>query len=599
MKSVFIVLAMLMSFCVQAQSDGQNLARQYLQNGETEKAAIIYQNLFKQNNEPFFQEYFNCLIQLKQFSDAEVVAKKMIRKYPENVSYQLALGNVYREQGNQARAEALDDQILKALPSDPQKILEAATLVYATERTDFAIKIFLQGRKILKDEHLFSYQLISLYRIKKNKFLMTDEYLNLLQVNPEYLEQAQNHISALFDGAEDYEKLKNALLKLIQKHPQQIAYTELLIWQYLQQNEYDLSLNQAIALNRRLHENGSRIFQLCQTIVANEAYDTAIRGYEYLISKDKSADIFIPAKIELINTKNLKIISGNYVQNDLLSLVKDYYHLLDEFGRNSNTVFAIQKLARLEAFKLHHLAEAEKLLEEAINIKNIRPVVLAACKMDLGDVYLLDNQPWEATLLFSQVEKDMPNTVVGQEARFRNAQLAYYTGDFVWAKAQLDILKAATSQLIANDALNLSLLISDNITFDTTGNALKMYARADLLLFKEQYKQALITLDSIENNFPGNSLSDDVYMAKAKIYIQERNYNRAMENLQKISAEYADGLWADDALFMMADLYENRLLDESKAAAFYRKIITDYPGSLWLNEARKRFRHLRGDNVAE
>ena len=208
---------------------------------------------------------------------------------------------------------------------------------------------------------------------------------------------------------------------------------------------------------------------------------------------------------------------------------------------------------------------------------------------------LLNNRPWDATLLYSQVEDDYPNSAVGQDARYRNAKLAYYTGDFNWAKRQLDVLKAATSQLIANDALNLSLLISDNVSADTSGAALKMYARADLLIFAEEPAKALKTLDSIDKKFPRNSLTDDILMAKARLLIQQKEYAGAVPLLKEIANEHSFDLWADDAVFMLGDIYENHLADKEQAKIYYQKIITDYAGSLWINEARKRFRLLRGD----
>ena len=213
----------------------------------------------------------------------------------------------------------------------------------------------------------------------------------------------------------------------------------------------------------------------------------------------------------------------------------------------------------------------------------------------MGDILLLNNQPWDATLLYSQVEIDFKNTMVGQDAKYRNAKLAYYTGDFVWAKGQLDVLKAATSQLIANDALNLSLLIGDNMVVDSTGKALKMYAQADLLLFAEEPEKALLILDSIGKKYPLNSLTPDIIMAKARLLILQKDYEGAVKQLKIIAADYSSSLWADDANFMLGDLYENQLLDKEQAKFYYQKIITDFAGSLFINEARKRFRLLRGD----
>ncbi|HVW96548.1 MAG TPA: tetratricopeptide repeat protein [Mucilaginibacter sp.] len=592
--AVFLLL-FLCSLRVAAQNDDLALAKQYAANGAPEKALDIYQKLYRENNEAYFSVYVNSLLELKKFGDAISAAKKMIHKHPGDHQYEIMLAAAYTQQGSVDKANAIYDDLVKNLPPDQSQISVLASLFYQYSNIDYAIKIFLQGRKVLHNDQLFSYELINLYRYKRDKTSLVEEYLNFLPTNPPFITQAENTMSNLFDGSADYDILKFALLKRIQKDPQQPIYPELLIWQFLQQRQFDMALNQQLALSRRQNDDGSDVFDLCRTLVSNEAYDAAIRGYEYIVGRGKDQQFYIPAKIELINTKNLRITSGKYTNEDLLSLVKDYKDLLTEFGRNANTAFAMQKLANLMAFKLHNIGEAKTLLEEAVKIPGIKPVLLASCKLDLGDVTLLAGHPWDATLLYSQVEKDYPNTSIGQDAKYRNAKLAYYTGDFTWAKGQLDVLKAATSQLIANDALNLSLLISDNIAVDTSGAALKMYARADLEIFAEEPAKAQATLDSIDVKYPGNSLTDDILMAKARLFIQQKSYTDAVPLLQKIANEHSFDLWADDAVFMLGDIYEHQLQDPEKAKMYYQKIITDYAGSLYINEARKRFRVLRGD----
>ncbi len=537
MKRLLVYLLLLFIGCnrIFAQGNDLQLAKQFAANGETDKALEIYQKLYKQNNEVYFTAYITSLLGVKKFDEAESTAKKMVRKYPKNYKYLITLGTIYTQQGEVDKTAALYDDLLKNLPADPNEINDIASQVYQANNADYAIKIFLQGRKILHNESLFSYELITLYRYKRDKPDLTEQYLDLFPANPELLNQAENVFSTLYEGAVDYEMLRTALLKRIQKDPQQTIYVNLLIWQYLQQKDFDQALNQALALSRRTNDDGTTIFDLCSTLIYNKAYDTAIRGYEYLISRGKDQQYYIQAKIELINTKNLRITSGKYIQSDLVSLEKDYIDLLAEFGRNSSTVFAMQKLANLQTFKLHKLPEAQKMLEDALLVANINPRMLASCKLDLADVYLLNNQPWEATLLYSQVDKDFPNSNVGEDAKLKNAKLAYYIGDFTWAKGQLDILKAATTQLVANDALNLSLLIGDNLEADSAGNALKIYARADLLIFAEQTDKAIITLDSIGKKYPNNALADDILMAKARILIQQKKLCRRSDFTEKNS----------------------------------------------------------------
>jgi tetratricopeptide (TPR) repeat protein len=596
-RSYLLIIILFFAFSqhVFAQNNELQLARQYTTNGEQQKALDIYQKFFKENNEAYFQSYFNALTGFKKYDEAEAAAKKLARKHPGNSEYAIALGSVYTLQGNNSKAEAIYNDLIKNLPANQNEIANLASQFYQNANADYAIKIFQQGRKVLNNEALFAFELINLYRYKRDKVALTEEYLNFLPANPVFISQAQNMLATVFEGSTDYDMLKAALFKRIQKDPQQMVYTELLIWQFLQQKDFDQALNQALAVSRRQSNDGSNVYELCRILTNNEAYDAAIRGYEYIISKGKDNANYVSAKIELINTRNLKVTSGKYNQADLLSLESDYIALLNEFGRNRSTVFAMQKLANLQAFKLHKLKEAQIWLESAVAITDIRPALLASCKLDLADISLLNNQPWDATLLYSQVEKDNPNSSVGQDALLRNAKLAYYTGDFNWSRRQLDILKAATTQLIANDALNLSLLISDNLAVDSSGNALKMYARADLLIFAQQSEKAIQTLDSIDKKYPGNALAADILMAKARIMIQQKEYANAVLLLKKIADDHADDLWADDAVFMLGDIYENQLSDAVLAKSYYQKIITAYPGSLWLNDARKRFRLLRGD----
>lgn len=596
MKRALLIFFLFLTATAFAQSGEIDLARQYSANGEDEKALEIYQKLYRQNPEIYYFDYLEGLLKLKKYDEAESATKKLLRKHPGTVQYSVALGRIYKTAGNKDKADAVYADILKNLPADYNSIAGLATQFYQGENMDMAIKIFQQGRKALHNDQAFTMELISLYRFKRDKASVVTEFLGFLPNNPGYLMQAENTIATMFEPG-DYDMLRIELLKRIQQDPQQFIFPELLTWQYLQQKDYEQALNQALALSRRRNDDGGSVFDLCQTLMANQAYDEAIRGYEYLIGRGSSNPLYLQAKIELINAKNLKVTSDKYTQADLLSLEKDYNDLLTEFGRSASTVFAMEKLATLEAFKLHKLDEAQKILEDALKIANINPTLLATCKLDLGDIYLMNNQPWEATLLYSQVEKSN-NDNIGQDAKLRNAKLAYYTGDFKWAKGQLDVLKAATSQLIANDALNLSLLIGDNTTgADSAGLALKLYAHADLLIFMQQPEKAILTLDSIDKKYPGNSLTDDILMAKARISLQQKNYNDALPPLKTIAEQHKFSLWADDAVFMLGDLYENQLNNKEQAKIYYQKIITDYPGSLYINEARKRFRILRGDKM--
>ena len=270
---------------------------------------------------------------------------------------------------------------------------------------------------------------------------------------------------------------------------------------------------------------------------------------------------------------------------------------MDEFGRSRLTAEIVLELARLEAFYLKDLDEAIKLLTELIEYPNNDIHVQAEAKLNLADFYLMKSEIWEATLLYSQVDKDFKEDLLGHEARFRNAKLSYYNSDFQWAQAQFDVLKASTSKLISNDALDLSVFIMDNMGLDTTDRPLKLYARADLLIFQNRFDDAFKTLDSLSTEYPEHSLEDDILYSKSKIYEKKRDFSKQAETLETIIEKHADGIRADNALFELARLYEEQLNNTEKAQELYEKLFIEYSGSTFAVDARKRFRILRGDNI--
>ncbi len=315
MKPAFALIFFAVICCskIFAQSDELLLAKQFNANGEHEKALDIYQKLYKQNNDAYYRDYVNTLIALKKFDDAETITKKIIKKHPGDVEYVIILGSIYIHHGELDKGNALYDDLIKKLPADQNAVSTLAGQFYQGSNADYAIKTFLQGRKLLHDDNLFAFDLITLYRFKRDKAGLIEEYLNVLPLNNMFLSQAENTLATLFQGENDYDVLRVALLKRIQKDPQQTVFVNLLIWQFLQQKDFDMALNQALALSRRTNNDGSDVYDLCRTLVANGAYDTAIRGYEYLIGRGKDQPLYADAKIELINTKNLKITAGKYV----------------------------------------------------------------------------------------------------------------------------------------------------------------------------------------------------------------------------------------------------------------------------------------------
>lgn len=577
----------------------RQLADQYLSNAEYEKAAELYDKLFDRDPFGTYPNYFRCLIAMKNFDEAEKINRKVSKKMPDNLSYLADLSYLYSTQGLASRAKSESEKALKALKGDQSQVITLANAYLMRQDWDNAMLVYEAGRKLLRGQYSFFFEMAEVYFQKGEYGKMIDEYLDAVADNPMVQQNVLNILQARVGFDPDNTRndlLRTSLLRRIQKNPEQTFFSEMLIWLFVQQKDFESAYIQARALDKRLKEDGGRMVSLGGLAAANLDYDAAIKCYQYVIDKGKDNINYVPARIELLNTYNKKVTESNtYSRTDLLQLEKDYNVTLNELGRNARTAGMVRGLAHLRAFYLDEPDTAIQDLQDAISFPGISRQVQADCKLELGDILLFTGNVWDSDLLYAQVDKDFKNDPLGQEAKFRSARLDYFRGDFEWAQAQLDVLKSATTQLIANDALALSLLISDNLDMDSTSDALMLYAKADLLSFRNKNDEALQVLDTLLKKFPGHSLTDDAWYKEARIMDVKRNWKAEDSLYNQIVEHYGEDVLADDALFHRAELHEKKMGDPGKAMELYQEVLTKYPGSLFVVEARKRFRTLRGD----
>lgn len=425
---------------------------------------------------------------------------------------------------------------------------------------------------------------------------MIEQYLYSLQMSPERLESVEGMLQHSLD-TKDYAELISQIYVFIQDNPETDYFPELLGWAFIQQKDYSKAMRQAKALDKRMGENGLRVYRLAQIAGNDRDYNTAIDGYQYILTvQGEGSPYYMEAERAALATKR-KQITDNYAYtiDQLRPLEAEYNAFLNSHGLNAATAWIASELAMLEGLYIQDLPTAISILKKVVDLPGTNPYVQANAKLDLGDYYLMSGEVWEATLLYSQVDKAFVEELIGQDARFRNAKLAYYNGDFEWAQAQFDILKTSTSKLISNDALDLSIFIMDNLGLDSTAQALTEYAKAELLIFQNKLDSAIQKLTILGNLYPENGLNDDILYLKAKLFEKKRDYLAAESMYKEIIEKFPDEIRADNALYYLAQLYERPLNDLEKAKSCYEKIFMDYTDSTFAIDARKRYRELRGD----
>ena len=600
-KVAFLTVpAVLLCLLVSAQGlNNLDLARQYESTGEFDKAAVYYEKQY--NIDPFgtYEPYLKCLKQIKDYKEAEKLIKKQAKRGAGAGKYNVDLGLLYEMEGDTDKAKKQFETAIKNLHPDAGDIYAVANTFIMNGKPDLALETFLKGRSLVPDNN-FGFDIAELYGRKGETQKMIDEYLDIMTENTLFQANVQSVLQYKLSQDSDSNLanlLRMSLLRKIQREPSQLIYNEFLYWLFMQEKDFESALIQAKALDKKTGDTGNRIYSLGEICISNQAWTVAEKCFDYIVAKGSNHPLYIRAKIAMLSAAFEKTTESHYTQAELLTLEKQFTEALQALGKNSITAPLMVQQAQLEAFYLDKVAEGRKILEEVIAMPALSSNYIAEVKLALGDIMILDGDLWEASLTYSQVDKDFKHDAIGREAKFRNARLSYYLGEFEWAEAQLNVLKQATSQLISNDALDLALLISDNIGDDSITEPLQIYSRAELLAFQHKNDLALQTLDSILVLYPGRKITANVWFKKAGIYITRGDFDSAITLYSDIVKNYADGVLADDALFRIGSIYENNLKDIEKAKSTYEQFIDKYPSSVFIAEARRHYRLLRGDKI--
>ncbi len=577
------------------------LGDEYFLKGDFEKAQESYENAFKKRVlvENFYENYRQTLNELQEYKTADKFYKKLLKTQPSNIIYQIDYAILRDDQGKQSEAEKMFSKTIQMSKHHTQNTLLCASHFLKRGYTNQAIETYLKARSS-GNRYDWARELAEVYMKSGKHEYMIDELLNLLAASDDNLEEVQNFLQANLQS-DDYNILEQKLFSKIQGQTGKLIYNKLLVWYYVQKKDFYSAYIQAKAIDTRSgtpERKGETLYELGKIARENHDYSNAVLCFQHISDKFHNSYLYYTAKRLLIETKE-DLVKTKYPipDEDILKLIEDYKDLKQRVRNSEEIILITRNIARLYSFYLSDHAKAKQILNEVLNKSRISPNLEAECKILLGDIFLLENEPWESTLLYSQAEKKVKDSPVAHQAKLKNAQLSFYRGDFELAQAHLDVLKLATSREISNDAIDLSLLISDNLNLDTSAAAMTEYAAIDLLLFQHQYEEAQRRLDQMLTHYPGHSLTDEIYWQKAQIFQKTADAVNAVKYLEKILKEFPEDILGDNALFTLAEIYHYKLKDDKKAMDYYKQLLMDYPGSIYTAESRKRFRQLRGDAV--
>ena len=580
-------------------SEELKLAQEYYVNGDYDKAIELYKPLSQKNsNIPIIHNnYLDAMLKLQQYDEAKRYVSKLQKQYKGNLQYKIDDGIIEQVRGNTSDADKIFKSVVKDINRYPAYASKTAQYFLNKDLSEYALETYLLAREKTGQQALYVLEIANTYRLLGNKDMMVREYLRYIDFNPRNINYVKNILQSLLTDQEDLETFELALFDRIQENPDGTINNELLIWVKLQQNDFYGALLQAKALDKKRMVPGEKTMEIGDIALKNSDYETAIAAYNHIAKNYPKGYQYERARRQLIKAQEYQTKNTYPVdKQQILDLIEEYQDLINEIGLNRTTLEALRSKALLHANYLNEYSLAQEYLDQVIFNPSSGQPLIARAKIDKGDIHLLTNEPWESTLLYSQVEKENKETPIGYEAKLRNAKLNFYTGDFQLALAHLNILKDATTREIANDALDLSLLIQNNSVLDTSEQALKDFAAIQLKIFKNDIDTSLILLEEMLRKYSSHSLRDEILYTRADLNIKTGNYEESVKDLEELLSSPVD-IISDDAAFLLAETYHLKLNNREKAMELYSDFLKRYPGSVYSAEARKRFRKLRGDNL--
>ena len=612
-KSFFVVLFIASSCCSFSQDAQQDyrLAINYFNEGDFQKAILYFEKLFSEKSDKdIYNPYRICLLETENLKEAEKLVKRQIKKYPHQYHLLIDLGKIYERYSKKEKAEGYYTQALKKInhQSTHQQIQGLADGYEREGMVDFALQVYKQGNKFNSNKLIYNQKIASIYNRMGETKLMIDSYLALIDQSPGYVAVVQQNLSNSIDLLNDTKSrlvLKNELLRKSQKQPNNSIYNELLAWYFSSVNDFNSAYIQIKSIDKKMNAKGAKLLEFAESCYVNESYDVALKCYDEIISTYPNQQNAGRAKSKKLRALKAKLVAGVNISKDQLNVLKDNYERTIEeiktyfssYESDKRYINAVRGLADLEAYYIHDYKSAENHLQQLLQSQGISSQLKGELKIELADVLVLKDEVWEASLLLMQVEKQFKEDRIGHLAKFKNAKIYYFTGEYDWCQAQLDVLKASTSKLIANDAMELSLLITDNFNLDTSVISMNLFAQADLCILQHKYAEAEILYDSINSINTYHTLNDDILIKRAKIAISKENFPAAVELLKELISNYGDDILADNALFMLGNIYEHYIYDLDKAKEAYKTILFDHKGSLFVVEARRRYRKLTGNKA--
>ncbi len=576
------------------------LAQSFERAGEYERALKIYEELYLKN--PNNRTYLDALVRLntqtKNYDRAIYLARLWLSDHPDDVDMMAKLGDVHFKAGKEKEAIEIWDKIIKTYKDNPGIYRMVADYLIQNRLFDKAIEYLTTAQKIAGAPELYSYEIAMLYEFTMRFDKAVLEYIKLLRKTPSMLPSVKSRMSTYIGRADVLKQVIPILDSEARVSRANIGILELYAWVLNEARDYDKALDVYKQLDRVTFANGDVILNFANDLFNRRIFNMALKAYEEIIRNFPNSKLLPEAKFGYVRSREeiLRQRLKNKIENDTIlfsefkKVEDDYIEISKEFSGTKYEAEALFRIGLVELDVFFDLDKAQRYFEDVQ--KKFMLYLGREAIFKIAEILTLkgDLNGAEEKYMYLLNLKNFPDTL---RAKFLLAQVWYYQGEFDRAKKILEDVSKITASDYSNDAIELLLKIQSNRF--PSDKPLREFALAELKIKQRRYGEAISILEDIVSNCSSCSIVDDAIFTLAMSYKAIGKFDKSIEYLDLIINEHPGSIYADDAMMEKGIIYQENLRNREVAIDTFLKLISKFPNSIYVSEARKRVRELRGE----
>lgn len=597
------------------------LAQGLEQSAQYEKAARLYEELYARNpqNPVYFDGLYRMYIQLKDYERAIFLVQRRLDRQPGDLNLLGRLGEAYFKSGREMEAYAAWERALATDEKNQNVYYHLYQVLMQNRLFAKGVEVLLRGRRKIGNANLFAADLGYAYTILGSYREATTEYLRVLKENPQLLSFVQTQLALYTGKPEGLEAAIGYVKDEVKIDPKNIVLQRLLAWLHLEGKQFENAYLVYRAIDELSKAGGQELLMFANQAFKEKALEVSARAYRDIIERYPKSPSQPVARfnyarvIEELTVRRDTLIhfDGKHGSHKITQMPERYParepHLMygeavehyNEIVRmHPQSEYALQALYRIALIQFDRFFDIEGALRSLSQIEVQFPGhrLMGTVGLKAGEILLAKGDLKKSAERFSQVRQ---NPLAAPEERdrafFALAELDYFQGFQDSALSKLDSLVRNLNADIANDALSLQQFIKEHRAREES--LLKEYAYAELLERQRKFSEAVSILQKLISVSPTARIADDALLKMGQLQTKMGDPQGGLSTYRKLIAEYPESILRDKAQFSIGEIYQFVLRDKAKAILAYHELLEKHPNSLFLDEARKRVRQLRGDSL--